>query len=351
MFLSSMVSTKITLLFTLLCCACVGRTAVKDQTSKLADNQNAEKFNLTIAPSVAPQEINLEKVKQTIRASIDSFEVESGLPVEPLNISIGESGCLRTGYNFEKRIVQFCQNERTPAFGTASVDVIHHELFHALICQMKPQWCNAEVLKNPSLVALHEAMADLHAYKLNPDQNFGEGFYSDTPTVRPFSSTGCYNLLDNPYLMATALVTHVLSAPQTVLSLGKILKADQLSLDLFSVSSDNCFTSEGPAITVTAENYPASDLFRFRIRHDEPLRLRFTPNSEFTKKYRDFRVEWQLQEQIFKIDQLNQQESSLLFTFTALQKDGWTKVIANYWSRDRWLGSKAFYLSIRNSNL
>ena len=64
--------------------------------------------------------------------SVAAFMREFGETNGQFAVDLDPADCLRTGYRRSEGKVVFCQSPRVNNGGLESVDVIHHEFFHAL---------------------------------------------------------------------------------------------------------------------------------------------------------------------------------------------------------------------------
>ncbi len=321
-----------------LSCAPVGNESA--HSFRLFEERADAQFEVTVDPSVAAQ-IDGTSLRAALTKSVEVFQNNLSKLIAPIKVSVGGAGCLRTGYNFEDKTVHFCKNEKTPASGTASVDVIHHEMFHAMVCQLKPNWCTAEFLKDTNNVVLHEALADLFAHQINPDELFGENFYSSSTHIRRYRSDACYNLVDSPYGRASTLVAFVLNQSQALVAIAKVFSGDAFSAQALGTDAEPCFRGDGPALQFKPENYPESLLSRYKIRPNQPLVLNLISNDSMQKNFPEYSVEWSAEKDIFSMTQ----ENGRIF-IAPKSAEGWTKAIAQIRLGNRILGSKVFYFSV-----
>jgi hypothetical protein len=307
----------------------------------LADAHGRSLFELVVEPGIE-NEIKSEQLRSQIESSIESFQSLFAKLTEPVKIFAGGSGCLRTGYNFERKAVQFCRNLNTPAAGTSSVDVVHHEMFHAMLCQIRPQWCTAQFLKDRNNIAMHEALADLFAYSLNPDDSFGEGFYSSSPRVRFYRSDECYSLTESPYAKASALVDFVLRNEGRISeSVVRLIQGTSFESKLLGTDKEPCFRKDGPSLEFEPMNYPHSALSRFKISADKPLVFRVNANKEFERQFPNNSVEWVFDSGLFSAQVIDGG-----FKISPVATQGWTKAKANIFAGQRLAGTKTFYFSV-----
>lgn len=196
--------------------------------------------------------VNEKKLIPTIHKAIAHFEQELGPVTTPVKISISPPDCLRTGYNRRTRVVVFCPNQIVKNAGLDSVDVINHELFHALLCELDQNLCESDAYDY-----LHEGLADTFSYQLNPDGSFGEDFYHAHPYIRTYTSTWRVGLVKTEHEKGTALASAFIREKKDLRSLLALFRAE--------VPKDE--------VTVEVEGREVSRLNRYRIRKGEALRL------------------------------------------------------------------------------
>ena len=169
----------------------------------------AEKYSITVS-GTSP--VDISQLKPIIENAINEFESKV-LPLQSaIKISIGGPNCLRVGYNFNTGVVNFCESRNVIQFGLNSKDVIRHEIFHAMVCNVRPEICSSSVLSSNFIVASHEALADFFAYSLDPKECFGDNFYVNQQCVRSYITQLCYSLVDGPHEKGNALETQLISA-------------------------------------------------------------------------------------------------------------------------------------------
>ncbi|MBC7385872.1 MAG: hypothetical protein H7301_06890 [Cryobacterium sp.] len=311
-------------------------------------NQTSEKKDFTFL---------LAKSKEATRA----FESAFGNVNAEVTIEYGGKDCLRTGYDFRKQTVHFCPANNVVDSGTASADVIHHELFHALLCSKNPELCTPEILKSLDVTAVHEGLADHFAYTLTPDENFGEGYLKDALFLRKYLSPGCYTLQAGAHDRGSALTSQLVKN-QTPLSEIAELAADpnrifhvmnlvRLGTGHAKLESEfSCFLAgdSAPQINTDVKNYPNSRLNRYTLLASLPLELRFVPNEAMKSLYPDFSVEW-AERSPEKLKTLNLTHSTLSpmtflirFIFPESEKFA-EKIIVKFLSAGEVIGSRAFY--------
>jgi hypothetical protein len=154
---------------------------------------------LIVLPENSSHRLKLETAFVKAR---DLFEKEVGKLTEDVVVEIDPPSCLRTGYNRKTKKVIFCPNAKVLNSGLESIDVINHELFHAFLCQTHKKYC-----ENDERSDVHEALADVFAYRLNPDENFGEDFYKNLDYIRSYHTDWRVGLVRTPHERGMALAS------------------------------------------------------------------------------------------------------------------------------------------------
>lgn len=185
--------------------------------------------------------------------------------VERVQYSENSTSCLRTGYHFDSQKILFCGSEYIRQGGIYSRDVVFHEAFHAMVCQLRPDWCQKTVLDNPEAVAIHEALADFFARSFDSTIYFGENYYWRHPWIRPYENTLCLAMAINPYHRAGSINAYWREQGFTLNSLREYIFAGELtfkSLVHFKLLSGECALGQASVIPVNAT---PSTLSRYRI--------------------------------------------------------------------------------------
>lgn len=324
--------------------ALTGCAAVEDAaSSESAVTANASSsYSLEISPRVA-SDVDEAFIRREVEASMALYTRDVAALADPISVVVDAPDCLRTGYDMPTRKVLFCNNTDTPHVGTASADVIHHEVFHAMLCQTKPEWCDATASATSERTAIHEGLADFFAYTLSPDEQFGEGFYRDQPFVRRYRESYCYSLVSGGHEKGNAIVSSLIARGHGLAEVKRVAAGSDLTLDaLFSTDEDPCFRADAPKVNRTATGYPESTLERYRIRPNEPLTLAFDGDAAFKARYPNLSIRWSVAPTLFTIDNL----SATSFRVTATGSDGYEKIAALYVVDDKVVGGKSFYFQV-----
>lgn len=333
---------------TLLACALlVGCAASEAEPASRADDVVAsDAYTLAISPRVAG-EIDEAFVRREIEAAIALYRRDVAPTTAPIAVVVDAPECLRTGYDMPSRKVLFCNNQDTPRAGTASADVIHHELFHALLCQTKPAWCDGAAPAGSERTALHEGLADYFAYVLAPDDAFGEGFYRDQSFVRRYRVPYCYSLVSGGHEKGNAIVSALIARGHGLDDVARLVTNDDLTLDaLFASDADECFGADPPHVSRTVTGYPESTLERYRVRPNEPLTLAFAGDAAFDRHYSNLAIRWEPAPSLFSITELDETKRSFRVAVTGA--DGYEKITVLYVVDGEVIGGKSYYFQVAN---
>jgi len=317
------------------------------QTRPASTSGTRDKYTLVVDPSQSGN-INENKLRRATERAIDLFESKIALLKEKIAVAVGNGGCLRTGYNFSQKQINYCANTNTPQSGTASEDVVHHEMFHAMLCQIKPEWCEADFLSNDSNVSLHEGLADTFAHHLESDDLFGEGFYNNAPYVRKYKSGECYNLVEGVHQKGNTVASLLIGSKFELIRMAAFFSGSTFTLDaLVGSDLDRCFKQDGPQLAVVPENYPFSALERYRIQKDLPLLLNFNPNDALKARFPTFKVRWDTAPTLFSIEESTSVGGAQKFAVRVTGETGWEEVTAVYEENGAAVGSESFYFVIK----
>lgn len=267
----------------------------------------AQAANLIVIPNGAPETSRLEG---HFEKALGLFELELGDISEDLVVEIAPKRCLRTGYNRKSRTVVFCPNSRTINAGLESPDVIHHEFFHALLCLKHPPLCDGDDRED-----VHEALADVFAFRLLPDPNFGEGYYHEYPYVRTYSTSFRPELVFTPHERGMALASKFISEGW---SFRKMLMSFEEDLT--------------PAVSVAVVGIEPSKLNRYRLPEGLDVRL-------FFKTALDLDVRW---ESVPGVEIRESGRLSFIFRNTDLKASH--KIRARFFEKGVEVGGMNFYV-------
>jgi len=318
------------------CAAPVEETA--DTDSAVEGRGDSERYTLEIAPDVRDA-IDEPKLRATIVGAIARYEQAIAPLTAPIAVAVGTAGCLRTGYDFTGKRVVFCERRDTPKVGTASEDVVRHELFHAMLCQSRPETCTKESLESVERTALHEGLADYFAYSLAPDASFGEGFYAERPFVRAYETSLCHSLVDGAHEKGNTIASALVRRRTPLAGLAPFAKGGAFAFD---GRGETCFAADGPQVEATIEGYPTSRLGRYKIERDRPLGVTFYADEAFAKRFGALRVRFSPEPKLFKIEETG----ANAFRVTVTGESGFDKVFATFESDGVAVGTQVFYFQI-----
>lgn len=304
-----------------------------------------EEFSLSVDPALAAQ-VDEPELRREITAAIDLYRREVAAP-KSIRVAVGAAECLRTGYSAKTNTVAFCNNRDTPRVGTASTDVIHHEVFHALLCRSQPDWCTPAAFDDTAKSALHEGLADFFAHELDPDASFGEGFYADRPVVRTYRTPLCYSLVDGAHEKGNAIASALLAQKKTLADVARLVRGGELTVEaLFGASpEDSCLGGSAPSVSFAiGGGYELSTLNRYRIEEGKPLDVDFAADDAFAKRFGALTVRWAQTPQLFTI--APRDEAAFRVERKSGVETGFDKVVAQYVADGEVVGTKPFYFQV-----
>lgn len=205
---------------------------------------------LRVIPSDA---VEYPRLLEIYKVSRSYFESVIGALESETVVEISPRRCLRTGYNRRTQSVVFCPNSSVRNSGLESIDVIHHEFFHSFICQKFADLC-----EDDQRIDLHEAMADVFAYRLNPDEYFGENFYKELKFIRPYKTNWRVGLVRTPHERGLALASVLI---QQGMSFQEMLR-------LFTEPSED-------SVKIVVSGTETSSLNRYRLSPGQEIEVDF----------------------------------------------------------------------------
>ena len=303
------------------------------------------KVQISGSQQVSPEQ--LRRLRGTAERAVDFFEQNFGPVQNPLKIDL-DPETLSTGYDLERDSIGFPQAGNLINRGLDSEDVIDHEIFHALVARRFPHTSTPEAMGSPDGTRLHEGLADFFAYKLNPDQHFGENYRSDKAYLRDYHNDLCISLSPGSHAQGNAITANLLRSGVELAQIREFLQGGDFSLrGLQAVSprlKDN-LQRDGLFGVDQLSNYPESALKRYRIEPDRPLQLEFRPNPDLLQAHPDFRVAWSAMEGLpsreFVIRSLDQRR----FEVAATPQSRPEKLLAVFYDGQRQIGCQPYYLS------
>jgi len=227
-------------------------------------------FQLTLKnQSTAKAEINFDEInfRKYFQLANNLFEESFGKSDQFIDVVIDSKECFRTGYNFLKKQIQFCQSEKVINAGLNSPDVINHELFHAFLCTTHEKYCEEKTIR----ADIHEGLADYFAYHLDNNDVFGDGFYENYSYVRAYNVKWHWDLVETAHQAGNVLVSELI---QNKTSLTESLKSFNRPL------------STGVKV-LAQENgvpLPESRLNRFRLKPNVGLTIELLLSPELVKQ-------------------------------------------------------------------
>lgn len=292
--------------------------------------------------------------------SLLAFEEAFGPFSGSVTVVYGATPCLHLGYNFDLKQVQLCRSEKVIDAGSESVDVIHHELFHAMLCAWKPSVCSPEFLKSGDAKALHEGLADFFAYSLVPDEVFGENFSREKPYLRKYRTYVCYSLVTGAHGKSSAIVNALISSGRSLSALRDFFEGSSFAIAALlnarmgsARSSANnglaaCFrpAPDAPAIFAKPGEGISSRLNRYKINSNRSFEITFTVNPALIERYPDFEIRWNLENGGTSNAFIFVENTFDRFHFTVIPfaADA-EKIIAVFYSRGKVVGESAFYFT------
>ena len=232
------------------------------------------KYELSVT---GPAPAELDSAKNLFDETIAAFESKVAPLKHPIKIAVGAPGCLRVGYSFTNEEVEFCAAKNVLHFGLGSRDVIRHELFHAMVCQLRPELCTVAALSSTLITGSHEGLADFFAHELHPSDCFGEGFYDGQQCVRHYSTELCYSLVSGSHEKGNALVSALVGQNVALEKLRETI----LSSDFFAPTNDAMKTLY-PGASIEwrdSETGAGSSLFQITAA-SSPNSFQITPVAE-----------------------------------------------------------------------
>ncbi len=262
-------------------------------------------------------------------------------------IKVGSSDCLRVGYDYKKNIIRFCNNSNVQSNGLSSIDVINHELFHSFICNSFLDLCTDKQMQDDDIKSMHEGMADYFAYQMNPDEYFGENFYTDRKYIRRYSNNLCYTLNIGAHAKGNAIVSQLLKANTTWTEIiDKNFNKDKL------FSQNTCFHNDGPSVKIINLDGKTSRLNRYRVPKEKPLHLVVKANQIFNNQFGQVSLRIAKgsinYDPPFKTSLEVLDEKNLLIKIEALKNKGFQKITVNFLnSQGVILGQQSLYFSVK----
>jgi hypothetical protein len=248
------------------------------------------------------------------------FEEEVGELDTDITVNISPSSCLRTGYDRVSGEVVFCPTTKVINAGLNSVDVINHELFHAFLCHFDREICNLQEKDY-----LHEALADVFAYKLNPDDLFGEDYYKEFLYIRKYRVDSRPGLVVGDHEKGNAFA-------------GQFIKNNTSFKRIIEMFHEEEPKEEMSDIVTGA---PKSKLNRYRLSPDQVMQIEF----EFAPEADVLYVEWTVPEGV-KVTKHGDKKFSIEISSEPESSKGFAIF---YSSEGKELGRRAYYFGLKKN--
>lgn len=301
-------------------------------------------------PGIAPE--SLEKLRATAQRAIAYFAEHFGPVTQPLRFQVG-GGALRAGYNIVDDVIGLPKLGNVHNAGLDSADIINHEIFHALVLDAYPELPSNEDGANGA-VRLHESLADYFAHALEPDESFGEGYYTDQPYLRRYHTDLRLSLASGAHAQGNALTTLLLEQGVTHQEVRSFLEAGEFDLEGLGKSSPHLLPAlrkeQEMAVPeqVVGDGYTHSAKGRYWL-HGTPLELSFVPNARVLEEHPDFHVVWCDKNGQPSPGYTAAEIAPHTFSITGTPGAKSEKVIARFYDGDRVIGFRPFYFGVRGS--
>lgn len=293
----------------------------------------------------------LQRLRQRAERAVDFFEENFGAVAGPLKIDLEAKDTLSTGYNAETATVNFPVANNLIERGIESVDVVDHEIFHALVAQRFPATATPEVLKSTEGQLLHESLADFFAFKMNPDPHFGENFRKDREYLRSYHNDLAVSLSPGGHAKGNALTAHLLRAQVELPQISQFLHTQDFRLEALAEVSPRLKQALEQDASLAVERqvgeYPPSAINRYRIQPDRPLEVEFRPNAALLQAHPNFRVDWSTMEGLPSREYTIQSREDRSFLVASKSDSNPEKLLARYYDGQRLLGSQPYYFSAK----
>lgn len=290
----------------------------------------------------------LERVRATAQKALSFFQANFGTPVRPLKLDLdgGDAG-LHTGYDVNSDTIRFPNAKNLINSGLDSVDIINHEIFHALVCQSYPQTSTKEMMDDPNAVRLHEGLADYFAYKMNPDKYFGEDYMVGKPYLRQYQNSLAVSLAPGPHAQGNAITSYLIKNGIEPAQIKDFLQTRPFTLEglasLTPALQQDLIKDASFQLPETVSNYKYSTAHKYRLQDDVPLRMSFRPNAELQAAHPNLRIDWRLESGIPSQHYLVRQDKPGDFQISKVPGADGEKLLALFYDSDALIGSRPFY--------
>lgn len=291
----------------------------------------------------------LRRLRQRAQKAVDFFEENFGPLSEPLKIDLEAKDTLSTGYNAETATISFPEARNLLDRGLESVDVVDHEIFHALVAQRFPWTGTQEALNSAEGQMLHEGLADFFAYKMNPDDHFGENFRIDRDYLRSYQNDLTVSLSPGSHAQGNALTAHLLREQVELPQIREFLQGADFRLAALQEVSprlQEALTRDSSfAVNEQIQPYPPSAIHRYRIRPDQPLEVNFQPNAALLEAHPSFRVDWTTMDGLPSRHFSIHSQDGRQFQIVSKPESQPEKLLARYYDGQSLIGCEPYYLS------
>lgn len=315
---------------------------------------NHSRIQFSVSEDISAESLN--RLNMIVEQALKFFELKFYQILEPVEIRVGsKSSALRTGYDFKDGSLNFPEIENIENFGLNSIDVIHHELFHLLICRGFPKICVPELLTDQSVIRLHEALADYFAYKLNSDSHFGEHYFSSKKYIRNYDNDLTLSLTEGAHGDGNAIAKYLIKNKITLDQIKAFLASGRFDLNALSAISPELDTDIRQDLTYILDeetsNYPLSSKRKYRLVSENPLQLKFIANGSLQSAMPQLRIEWTDENGNLPTHfEIRSAANNLEFTVSPLPGAKSEKVIAVIYSQNKMIGYRAFYFGLDLKN-
>lgn len=311
-----------------------------------------ERLSIAASPDVSPAD--LARLRQTADTAIAYFEENFGPVTSPVRFEVGKaSSALRTGYNFVDDVICLPQMETVRNAGLDSVDVINHEIFHALMVKAYPHLPVDDMASSGS-VCLHEALADLFAHRLQPDRHFGENYYLEKDAVREYHTSLRLGLTAGSHAQGNAITALLLAQGVENHEIRSFLEAGDFSVEGLAAVSPalgRALAAESALLVgeQITSSHPHSRRGSYWLSPDKSLELTFQPNSAVLEEHPDFRVVWLDKNGIPSRKYTFTPSGEHAFAISGAPDADAEKVIARFYDGDRVIGFRPYYFGVREA--
>lgn len=187
------------------------------------------RFDVSITTS---QEVRgvCEFYKKLNRA-LSFFEQELGEISSNSNLKI-EVGSLRTAYSMKERRVGFNCGAKYINCGVSSEDIVHHEVFHGLLCLRHSNLCDPDFKLTHDHEAAHEALAYYFGFLMSPDKAYGENYRVDMPSLKPYIKTLIPDLIIGSHGKGMGLFSQLYESNTSLKAIDTFLSSLRSPIDL-----------------------------------------------------------------------------------------------------------------------